>query len=558
MRRKRSVTHKTSLAVASGLCLVLLVSISGCAQPSLFQAGGAGVSASTMQIDHNQGTERSDGTSQQGTSAFTSNKSANTSAQDDSQTAAAGNRPENYADGAYCVSDEDGQYDYFYSVTNQGISRAATDGSSVDVIAHTGDGLHDAVSFLSLDGDRLFYLLKVYDGDAPNYEVHAVNTDGSSDQVVYSLSSSDQSESIGGVYLYDHTLYLLVEHGGTKSTPSTYEVRTIKEDGSDLQVLGSDLAKGAEYLYLTEDHLYYTVAAAAGDGKLGELHSQKVDGSRDQTIYTSTLGYLSCPVVLQQDLYVTECGSGGNQLTCMGLDGSGVQSRFHSDDSGMLKIASITGKRAVMLEDIGQYDSYFGDLVIADFDSDSTRHVWLPQSYTSHNIEIAGDHLLDFCNGVPDTGIIVYSLSCEDDYVKKLHDYANSANLGEGVPKNPDTCDFTKGGVTELTGTLRAHYVEFGAWGATEYVLELPSPMAVVYENGAGGTDNRIVDLVQVSSAENYLAMGETEHKTDPSWEKYVGKVVTISFSEAWDAGTAHFVYPPALMDPKVTAVYGQ
>lgn len=35
----------------------------------------------------------------------------------------------------------------------------------------------------------------------------------------------------------------------------------------------------------------------------------------------------------------------------------------------------------------------------------SARHVRLPASYASHNIETAGDHLLGFCNGMPDTGI---------------------------------------------------------------------------------------------------------------------------------------------------------
>lgn len=477
-----------------------------------------------------------------------------------------GNEAVNYADRALCVGDED--FDYFYSSTMGGICRARTDGSATNVIVPTGDGFHCYISWFSLDGDQLFYLGQSYGDDDDVFGVHTVNTDGSDRKVIY---TPDDNSDIEGVYVYDHTVYVLT------MANDSYDVWTMGEDGSNQKRIVQGLAAGGKNPFLTSDAIYYVISHSSrngGDDTPDELYVQDLDGTDARRIYTSGLMSLGYPVPHDGELFITEHGREGtditgSRLTSMQTDGSDVRTVYSSSDNREFKLVNLTAKNAYLLQDIDAYDCYFGRLLIATYESspDSAHAIDLPTSYASHNLERGGKHVLDFCNGVPDIGMAVYALDFDAGYIYKVCDYVTDDLTGtdsEDVPQNVMTYDLTDNSgatVTELTGTLRSYYLDTDetgmGWGATEYVLELPSPIAVTYESyGNTRIGNDIVDVVQVSSAENSPALGETEPETDPAWERYVGKVVTLSCTGAFDSGTRHIIFSPALHKPTVVRVF--
>lgn len=555
MRPGNARTCPSTSALLAGICAAALAiwALAGCT-PST--------------IPDNQTNENTSSGNGSASSVATENESTADDQLDspDATEHMSGNEAVNYADHALCVGDED--FDYFYSSTMEGICRARTDGSATDVIVPTGDGFHCYISWFSLDSDQLFYLGQSYGDDEDVFGVHTVNTDGSDRKVIY---TPDSDVDVEGVYVYDHKVYVLT------MANNSYDVWTMDEDGSNQKRIAQGLAAGGKNPFLTSDAIYYVISHSSqngGDDTPDELYVQDLDGTDARRIYASSMGRLGQPVTGSGGIFITELGregtdATGSRLTWVRTDGSDVRTVYSSSDNKELKLVNLTGRSAYLLQDIGTYDCYFGRLLIATYESspDSAHVIKLPTSYASHNLERGGKHVLDFCNGVPDIGMAVYALDFDASYVYKVCDYVTddlSGADGEDVPQNGMTYDLTDNSgatVTELTGTLRSYYLDTDetgmGWGATEYALELPSPIAVTYESyGSNRIGNDIVDVVQVSSAENTLALGETEPQTDPAWERYVGKVVTLSCTGAFDSGTRHIIFSPALHEPTVVRVF--
>lgn len=285
-----------------------------------------------------------------------------------------GNTPSNYGQRAETVSDSD--YDYFYSDSEGGLCRAKKGSSQVDVILPTSK-LESANShttfYLNKDGDTL-YFMEIYsrynESSDSSFAICSVGADGSGFTTLLEIPSTDKSTGsysyISGLYLYDHTLYFVVESmsGGSKYSDCTYDVYTMDEDGSNQQKRCSIQLVGYAEFFVTKDKVYYTYNKPDVDNPEGSsrssVFSQNLDGSDQLEIYVSNLDWIADgPIVQDGFVYVTESnlisyavGDGSFQLTRMDTSGN-APSVIWSGKTGRnsyYKLSAIAGNSVYLAE----------------------------------------------------------------------------------------------------------------------------------------------------------------------------------------------------------------
>ena len=253
-----------------------------------------------------------------------------------------GNTPSNYGQRAETVSDSD--YDYFYSDSEGGLCRAKKGSSQVDVILPTSK-LESANShttfYLNKDGDTL-YFMEIYsrynESSDSSFAICSVGADGSGFTTLLEIPSTDKSTGsysyISGLYLYDHTLYFVVESmsGGSMYSDYTYDVYTMDEDGSNQQKRCSIQHVGASTLFVTKEKVYYSYNCPdtenPGDYSRSSVFSQNLDGSDQQEVYVSSLSEIADgPLVQDGNVYVMEStssnySSGASRLQLTRIDAS--------------------------------------------------------------------------------------------------------------------------------------------------------------------------------------------------------------------------------------------
>lgn len=326
--------------------------------------------------------------------------SATTSSSATEAAARAGNTPSNYAQRARVVSDSN--YDYFYSVAKGGLCRAKTDGT-VETIVSVGpqsDLASDYLTWLNLDGDKLYYVWTSSTGRTNASSIHSVSIDGSNDQEIYDLGSVAYYE-VAGLFLYDGTLYVVSagETGSSGTTARTYTITSMSEDGSNVKQLGSFQSDRSYNCVIADGKLFY-VTGSGTDSK-GILYSQDLDGSNNKRLYTSSIGTISsAPVVQGGKLYFVEGNSGtsgtsGGQaaLTQLDEDGSNARTLYsHSVESvGWDYLSAVVDGRAYVAN--AMVDSV-DKVTVVSLDGASAKTVDLPFACGEMTIGTAPDHLL--------------------------------------------------------------------------------------------------------------------------------------------------------------------
>lgn len=285
-----------------------------------------------------------------------------------------GNTPSNYGQRAETVSDSD--YDYFYSDSEGGLCRAKKGSSQVDVILPTsklGSADSHTTFYLNKDGDTLYFMeiYSRYNGSSDSsFAICSVGADGSGFTTLLEIPSTDKSTGsysyISGLYLYDHTLYFVVESmsGGSKYSDCTYDVYTMDEDGSNQQKRCSIQLVGYAEFFVTKDKVYYTYNKPDVDNPEGSsrssVFSQNLDGSDQLEIYVSNLDWIADgPIVQDGFVYVTESnlisyavGDGSFQLTRMDTSGN-APSVIWSGKTGRnsyYKLSAIAGNSVYLAE----------------------------------------------------------------------------------------------------------------------------------------------------------------------------------------------------------------
>ncbi|MEE8675191.1 MAG: hypothetical protein SOI12_08285 [Tractidigestivibacter scatoligenes] len=287
-----------------------------------------------------------------------------------------GNTPSNYGQRAETVSDSD--YDYFYSDSEGGLCRAKKGSSQVDVILPTSK-LESANShttfYLNKDGDTL-YFMEIYsrynESSDSSFAICSVGADGSGFTTLLEIPSTDKSTGsysyISGLYLYDHTLYFVVESmsGGSKYSDCTYDVYTMDEDGSNQQKRCSIQLVGYAEFFVTKDKVYYTYNKPDVDNPEGSsrssVFSQNLDGSNQQEIYVSNLDWIADgPIVQDGFVYVTESnltnyavGDWSFQLTRMDTSGNAPSviwsGKTGRNSNSYYKLSAIAGNSVYLAE----------------------------------------------------------------------------------------------------------------------------------------------------------------------------------------------------------------
>lgn len=256
-----------------------------------------------------------------------------------------GNTPSNYGQSAPTVSDSD--YDYFYSESEGGLCRAKKGSSQVDVILPTSKlgsaDLHSSL-YLNKDGDTLFFVESYYrysSFSSSSFAICSVGADGSGFTTLLEIPSTDKSTGsysyISGLYLYDHTLYYVVQSlaGESRYSEYTYDVYTMDEDGSNQQKRCSIQLVGYAEFFVTKDKVYYTYNKPDVDNPGGSsrssVFSQNLDGSDQQEVYVSSLSEIADgPLVQDGNVYVMEStssnyssdSSGASRLQLTRIDAS--------------------------------------------------------------------------------------------------------------------------------------------------------------------------------------------------------------------------------------------
>lgn len=305
-----------------------------------------------------------------------------------------GNTASNYAEGAPSVSD--GDYDYFYSITREGICRAKNDGSSPEVVVGTG-GYQVSAGWLSLDGDRLIYL-RSDTGSGSAYTVHSVAKDGSDDKAIYTVTNAGASGAITvqGVYVYDHTVYVLTAQYDS-ANGTTYSLWTMDEDGSNQKQAGGYTTDGTTSPFVTKDKIYFSYnprTSGSNATTMGEVYVQNLDGTDFRQIYKSTVGGLySSPVVQDGKVYVTEGNTALNHYTVTRMDADGSNAKAVYEGSTYLNGAPVVANGSVYGV-LSQNEYTNATLAIAPVDGGDAKTASLPPNYFYPRVCTAGDHLL--------------------------------------------------------------------------------------------------------------------------------------------------------------------
>ncbi|MGN0055330.1 MAG: DUF5050 domain-containing protein [Atopobiaceae bacterium] len=327
-----------------------------------------------------------------------------------------GNTPSNYAIGGYAVSDKD--YDYFYSITRGGICRAKNDGSSTQVIVPgVSDGSRLYGNF-SLDGGRLFYTENGYDDGT---EIHSVGTDGSDNHVLASFSGGSGQENLSAMYLYDQKLYVLTNVSDGSASKLTYTVRTMDEDGSNQQKVGSFQTEGSPTVFLTKDKAFYTYSSSSNYGDTstitpGKVYSVNLDGSNVTQVYQCAVGMPYSLVVQDDKVYVGESNYQTNQVALVQMDLDGSNSKVISTQGSYVEAIA----DGVVYVGVADESEDMRTIKISLSDGSAST---LPSTsgYYYSQFYCAGDHLVEYEAG--DGGYMGVSVCSVDYDGNKLHDY---------------------------------------------------------------------------------------------------------------------------------------
>lgn len=249
----------------------------------------------------------------------------------------------------------DGTYDYYYSVDRAGIVRAAIDGSGVEVVHPLDVGLNASVFRIGnfcLDGDYLYYyqfylrtnsnrLGKPLEDDL--YEVHRLATDGSSDEVIYTVNG-DQYDNDGDmvdlleVLAYDGTVYAVVET--TRESPKGEESQVLRmdADGGNVEEIASLWNQDGCSIGLKPDRMYYLTGKRLIEEEetiYPELYVQNLDGSGLKRLYVSSVGSMSVPFMLGDRLYAYEWNQDTSMTRLISMDENGENVRVELDVSAL-------------------------------------------------------------------------------------------------------------------------------------------------------------------------------------------------------------------------------
>lgn len=361
----------------------------------LVGALGTQQNANDAQVEQPTATESADDSTSSSTSDAAS---APTSSSTTEAVVKAGNTPSNYAQGARVVSDDN--FDYFFSRAKGGLCRAKTDGT-VETVVSVGpqsDLASDYLTWLNLDGDKLYYVWTSSTGRTDSSSIHSVNTDGSNDQEIYDLRSIPYYD-VSGLFLYDGTLYVVstMESASSNTSPSTYTVTSMSEDGSNVKQLGSFQSNRSDNCVIADGKLFY-VTGSGTDSK-GILYSQDLDGSNNKRLYTSSIGTISkAPVVQGGKIYFVEDNSGTSAgqavLTQIDEDGSNAKTLYsHSvDGDGLDYLSAVVNGRAYVAN--ATMTGAVEKVSVVPLDGASAKTVDLPFTCGEMTIGTAPDHLL--------------------------------------------------------------------------------------------------------------------------------------------------------------------
>lgn len=329
----------------------------------------------------------------------------------------------------------DGQ-DYFFSAAKNGFCRIARDGADPERILWVDCTKADepfAWDF-SRSGDRLFfcwahdfYLDEGGSGMRGSYDVCSIKLDGSDRKTVFASGAGGSTEYVKDVYIFDHTLYVVVnidEHD------ATHRILAMDEDGANQRVLGT--VSGSN-VTLTKDKVYFVCNKSTGNTSspksTGTLYSQNLDGSDVRELYTNEWGDIGVPMVSDGCVCFTEgCGPSGE-------DGSAVIT-IALEDGCALSVYHATGSEGVTLRAVAAGKAYIevkkrGELTepskyrFVPVGGKFTTDIPLPEGYYHAEFADAGDHLIVMGSGlmentgVPNTGTYVCTVSYDGKLLKE-------------------------------------------------------------------------------------------------------------------------------------------
>lgn len=325
-----------------------------------------------------------------------------------------GNELANLSMGGGYVASADG-YDYFVSYRGGGVCRAkAGEGDAEAEVVYPlqvdMDGYSMASSLNVMDGwvylvDNSYHYSDGYD-QGHTIKVVRVRADGSEQEDLYEVEPENENGDpayVQSMYVYDDTVYLVVQYYDSSVSKYEHDIVTFGTDGSDAEVACSFDAEGAAGVLVTPDRLYYysnPSTSSTSVQSMGKLCAMDLDGSDFEELYQSSFGSVYGLSLEDGRLVFSESnyGAGRMRVVSLATDGSDERTVYESGHDTSTSVGTYAdGKAYLVVYDNG--DGYSGSpdrIEVAPLSGEGdVEEIGLhDEDIFSLSLSDAGDHLV--------------------------------------------------------------------------------------------------------------------------------------------------------------------